>query len=73
MNFLQDAQGNNSSTRLAFLMVVVITMGMWVFMGVSKHELVELPSTVLALIAALMGGKVLQSNIELNSPTNKGN
>ena len=73
MNFLQDAQGNNSSTRLAFLMVVVITMGMWVFMGVSKHELVELPATVLALIAALMGGKVIQSNIELNSPTNKGN
>ena len=73
MNFLQDAQGNNSSTRLAFLMVVVITMGMWVFMGVSKHELVELPSTVLALIAALTGGKVIQSNIELNSPTNKGN
>ena len=46
---------------------------MWAFIGVSKNELVELPTTILALIATLTGGKLIQTNTELNSPTNKGN
>ena len=71
--FLQDSTGNNSSYRLAYLIVIVLVMGMWIFMSVTKHELVELPATILSLLVVLAGGKVLQSNVELNATTTKGN
>ena len=59
--FLQEDNGHFSAMRLAFLSWVFVAMAMW---GVDcwhhDRKLQEIPPSVVAIIASLMTGKVVQ-------------
>lgn len=59
--FLQDADGALSSTRLAFLAWVFGILGAWGFSSVQAAALQPVPDSVLGLLGLLMTGKVVQS------------
>lgn len=58
--FLQDDNGNLSSTRLAFLLWVVGVLLIWGVSSLKSGDLKNIPDSVTTIIGVLMGGKVMQ-------------
>jgi hypothetical protein len=59
-SFLKDNSGGFSSTRLAFLLWAVGTLGMWLYICLTNGELAAIDNSIIAVLAVLMGGKTVQ-------------
>ncbi|MDB9316174.1 hypothetical protein [Nodularia spumigena] len=58
--FLQENNGNLSSTRLAFLTWVFGVIIVWGFNSIRNNEMKQIPESVQVIIATLMSGKTIQ-------------
>ena len=63
--FSED-NGNYSSTRVMFIMWSGLTLLIWASLSIYKHEILSLPETIVGVIVALGGTKVLQKFGEKN-------
>ncbi len=68
MNFLQDSAGNQSSLRLAFLLTLAVSMLVWAALSIATEAMPELPSSITTLLGFLVGGKLVQKQIEVGKP-----
>ena len=57
--FSED-NGNYSSTRFMFIVWGLSVLTIWGILSVYKHEILSLPETVVGIIVALGGVKVIQ-------------
>ncbi|RMF58914.1 MAG: hypothetical protein D6748_07535 [Calditrichaeota bacterium] len=71
--FLQEKNGNFSSTRLAFLLWVLGTLFVWIFISIKNLTLQPLPESVIIIIGILMTGKVTQKFGEKDFIPSKSN
>lgn len=62
--FLQDGNGDKSSTRLGVLVWVAGVFIVWAAICLTKGELVEIPASIGGILAAMMTAKVFQTHIE---------
>lgn len=60
VGFLQDGDGNLSSTRLAFLLWAVGVLAVWMIVSVKSGALATVPQEVIAVLGVVMTGKVVQ-------------
>jgi hypothetical protein len=58
--FLEDAEGGFSATRLGFLAWLFGVLVAWVAASVSHRALQPIPESVAAILGILMTGKVVQ-------------
>ncbi len=58
--FLQEKNGNFSSTRLAFLMWVLGTLIVWIIVSLQNSQLAPVPESIIIIFGILMTGKVTQ-------------
>ncbi|GEM_PF-5100218 len=58
--FLQEKNGNFSSTRLAFLMWVLGTLLVWIIVSLENSQLAAVPESIIIIFGILMTGKVTQ-------------
>ena len=66
--FLQDAKGNNSSTRLMGAFVWTLVMGMWAFITIKTGVMQELPQTIIIVLGTAAGWLLFNKQIESNVP-----
>ena len=55
--YLEDAEGNKSSSRLVVVLVVVVVMSVWAYVSVSKDTISPIPWEVVALLFVCILGK----------------
>jgi hypothetical protein len=67
VQFLQEKNGDFSSTRLAFLLWIIGTLIAWVWVSVTQGTLQPIDETVVTIIGILMTGKVVQKFPEGNA------
>lgn len=60
IGFFQDADGNLSSIRLAFLLWAAGVLVVWIIMSLKGTKLADIPPEVLTVLGILMTGKVVQ-------------
>ncbi len=60
IEFLQEDNGNFSSSRLAFLLWVVGVLFTWILLSITSGSLQPLDNSVTAILGILMTGKVAQ-------------
>ena len=60
LEFLQEDNGNFSSSRLAFLLWVVGVLLVWAIASIKSGSLLDIPESVATVIGILMTGKVVQ-------------
>lgn len=70
--FLQDKDGNNSSTRLLGAFVWVITFGVWTLLSLKSGNMLELPQTIVGVLGITAGWLVFNKHIEINAPAKGG-
>lgn len=58
--FLQDNNGQSSSTRLVFFLWAIVVLMVWAYLSLKNAELKGLPNEVVTVLAALMAGKTVQ-------------
>lgn len=58
--FLQDNNGQSSSTRLVFFLWAIVVLMVWAYLSLKNSELKGLPNEVVTVLAALMAGKTVQ-------------
>ncbi len=68
-NFLQDGNGNSSSTRLLGAFVWVAVMTAWLWITFSTKAMPDLPQTILGVLGMTAGWLVFNKHIEVNAPT----
>jgi hypothetical protein len=71
MNFLQNAKGESSHTKLINLIISVCVIGVWVSLCWQKGEIVPIDPTILALIGVPTVGNSINKFIENNASTQK--
>lgn len=71
LQFLQEDNGNFSSTRLAFLLWVIGVLVVWIFISIKSSTLQSINESVLILLGILMTGKVSQKFAEKAGAYNK--
>ena len=57
-SFLQDADGNNSSSRLLTLIGTAAILVVWATVCIRTNTLTPLPESVIALLTILIGNKL---------------
>lgn len=62
--FLQDAEGHYSSTRLAFLLFAFVTAGVWSYLSIKNSAVQDIPAGLASVIFTFMAGKVGQTWLE---------
>jgi len=62
--FLKEDNGNLSSTRLIMYVWMFGVLFIWGFTSLKQNTLVDLPTTVVTVLFAVMGGKVIQKGFE---------
>ena len=67
-SFLQDGNGDNSSTRLMGVMVWFCVMAAWLFVSVSHGALADIPETVLGALTIASGWLAFNKHTEVNAP-----
>lgn len=67
-DFVRDEGGRLSSMRLLFLVWGVGTLVVWAYLCIKAAAFIALPTSVMAFIISLVGGKVLQSYTETLPP-----
>lgn len=72
IEFLQEASGCLSCTRLGFLVWVIGTLVVWAVCSFKTGTLLEIPSSVQVILGILMSGKVIQKFGEKNGVTVNG-
>jgi hypothetical protein len=60
IGFLQDGDGNLSSTRLAFLLWGAGVLVVWMYVSFKTTLLAGIPPEVVTVLGVLMTGKVVQ-------------
>lgn len=55
--FLEDADGNKSSSRLLVVLVGMTIIGVWGFLSVKGNEPIDLPWSILTLLFICVLGK----------------
>ena len=55
--FLEDAEGNRSSSRLIVVIVAFAIIGVWGYLSVKGGEPIELPWSILTLLFICVLGK----------------
>ena len=58
IGFLQDADGNNSSSRLITLLGTLAVLIVWAAVSIRTNTMVALPESVIALVTILVGNKL---------------
>ena len=75
--FLQNSQGEQSSTRLLMLLINTIIVGVWAISAlISTHKglpIPTIPSEILTLGGLSMAGKVLNSTLAERPSKNEPN
>ena len=66
--FFRDDTGASSATRLAFLTWSLGVFIIWVYVCILGKTLIPIPQTVVEMTLCFMGGKVVGSWVENNSP-----
>ena len=69
MGFLQDATGNNSSSRLLTFIGTVAVLAVWAAVCIRTNTLTPLPESVIALLTILVGNKLGTGYISEHKPT----
>ncbi len=59
-SIFEDATGKLSSIRVAFLVVVFMTMFNWTFISIKKGEMIPLDTNLVTFIVGLGGVKAVQ-------------
>lgn len=62
--FLEESNGQLSSNRLAYLLWTVGVFAVWAYASVKAVSLAAIPETVLAGVAVMTGGKIIQKSFE---------
>lgn len=57
---LCEPNGQVSSVRVAFLVALICVLFVWLVLSLRGGQILELPWSITAALAALAGGKVLQ-------------
>ena len=55
--YLEDAEGNKSSSRLIVVLVVVVVMSVWAYVSIKTDAVSSLPWEVVALLFVCILGK----------------
>ena len=71
--FLQEKNGNFSSTRLAFLLWVLGTLFVWIFISIKNLSMQSVPESIIIIFGILMTGKVTQKFGEKDKTDGKAN
>ena len=66
--FLQDSDGNSSSTRLLGTFVWVSVMTAWLWITITSHAMPDLPQTILGVLGMTAGWLVFNKHVEVNAP-----
>ena len=61
---LSDPLGNLSSTRLGFLVVVGVFMGVWAYLSVKNNQMQTVDTDQLFVLLGSFGFKVYQKSLE---------
>lgn len=69
MGFLQDATGNNSSSRLLILIALAAIMVVWSAVSIRTNTMAALPESIVALLTVLVGNKLGTGYISEHKPT----
>lgn len=69
MGFLQDAAGNNSSSRLLIIIALTAILVVWSAVSIRTNTLAALPESIVALLTILVGNKLGTGYISERKPT----
>ena len=67
--FLQDAAGNNSSSRLLILIALAAILVVWSAVSIRTNTMAALPESIEGLLAILVGNKLGTGYISEWKPT----
>ena len=68
LGFLQDADGNNSSSRLLVLLGTAAILVVWAAVSIRTNTMATLPESVVALLTILVGNKLGTGYISERKP-----
>lgn len=70
MSLLKERGGKRSVMRITFLVWNIVVAGVWIWLCISKNEMVDIPHSVVTIVGLGLAAKVGQRFVENKDPSN---